>query len=123
MGCWRAPVDKYCNPLRLCIVVTTSTTLSFPSTTMFKKPPAHLSNSTPLRQSDRRKVLAVILELYPEIVRGLDEASAKNVGKVLVPEGLRSGGMETSAGVQGVSGFLARCDSLTGQDDPVRCEW
>lgn len=70
---------------------------------MFKKPPAHLSNSTPLRQSDRRKVLAAILELYPEIARDLDEAAAKNVAKVLVPEGLRSGGMETNSGVEGVS--------------------
>jgi hypothetical protein len=73
-----------------------------PATTMFKKPPAHLSNSTPLRQSDRRKVLAAILELYPEIARDLDEAEAKNVAKVLVPEGLRSGGMETNSGVEGV---------------------
>ena len=79
---------------------------------MFKKPLAHQSNATPLRSSARRQLINSVLEQYPALLGsqsgGDDEdtlkVSEKGLGKLIVPEGIRSGTIETSDGVDGVSG-------------------
>jgi translation initiation factor 2D len=75
-------------------------------TKMFKKPLAHQSNATPLRSSARRQLLASITAQYPLLVPSGDEnegQSGKEVGKLVLPEGVRTSTFETSAGVEGVS--------------------
>ena len=78
---------------------------------MFKKPLAHQSNATPLRSSARRQLIASIFAQYPTFLPPKtdgdrdeeDQLSEKELGKVIVPEGVRSATFETSGGVEGVS--------------------
>jgi translation initiation factor 2D len=67
---------------------------------MFKKPLAHQSNATPLRSSTRRQLLASISSQYPSLIPAED---GKEVGRLILPEGVRSCTFETSGGVEGVS--------------------
>ena len=80
---------------------------------MFKKPLAHQSNATPLRSSARRQLLASISSQYPSLIPAED---AKEVGRIILPEGVRSCTFETSGGVEGVSSFLdhitTKCDLM-----------
>ena len=74
---------------------------------MFKKPLAHQSNAIPLRSSARRQLLASITAQYPLLVPADNEneggPSGKEVGKLVLPEGVRTTTFETSGGVEGVS--------------------
>jgi hypothetical protein len=73
--------------------------------TMFKKPLAHRSNATPLRSSARRQLLSAIFAQYPILLEGVSEEnglSEKDLGKLILPEGIRTGTFETSGGVEGV---------------------
>lgn len=88
---------------------------------MFKKPLAHQSNATPLRSSARRQLLTSIFAQYPDLLPGADEGegegegpsgaavSEKDLGRLILPEGIRSAAIETSGGVEGVS----ECSALT----------
>ncbi len=67
---------------------------------MFKKPPSQISSSTPIRSSDKRKLLAAILAQYG-IIPGDDAAGPDWKG--LVPDGIRSGKVTTSGGIKCVS--------------------
>jgi len=72
---------------------------------MFKKPLAHESNATPLRSSARRQLLAAILVQYPSLSQGIKDengVSEKDLGRLILPEGIRSSSFETSGGVEGV---------------------
>lgn len=74
---------------------------------MFKKPLAHQSNATPLRSSSRRQLLASISSQYPTLIPTEDVLEAegmtgKEVGRMILPEGVRSSTFETSGGVDGV---------------------
>ncbi len=78
---------------------------------MFKKPLAHQSNATPIRSSARRQLVATIFEQYPSLHLKRDgerdeedQVSEKELGRVFVPEGIRSGTFETSGKSEGVSG-------------------
>ena len=81
------------------------------SSRMFKKPLAHQSNATPLRSSARRQLLASITAQYPLLVPADNEneggPSGKEVGKLVLPEGVRTTTFETSAWVEGVSLLMA----------------
>ncbi|WWD17017.1 hypothetical protein CI109_101453 [Kwoniella shandongensis] len=91
---------------------------------MFKKPLAHQSNATPLRSSARRQLLSSILTQYPALSptkptstsvsdsgdatattsndgNGDGSMSEKELGKLVLPEGVRTAGFETSVGVEG----------------------
>ncbi|WVF71168.1 hypothetical protein IAT40_005966 [Kwoniella sp. CBS 6097] len=88
---------------------------------MFKKPLAHQSNATPLRSSARRQLLSSIFAQYPSLlgrsqrqhsqgpseqVSSQEEAeitgvNEKDLGKIILPEGVRSANFETSAEVEG----------------------
>ncbi|WVQ99704.1 hypothetical protein IAU59_006845 [Kwoniella sp. CBS 9459] len=97
---------------------------------MFKKPLAHQSNATPLRSSARRQLLSAILTQYPSLLghpqpHGLDETTSANangggsggdtnardgedegvnekeLGKIILPDGVRSANFETSAEIEG----------------------
>lgn len=59
---------------------------------MFKKAP-HLKPSTPLKNSDRRRLLSSLQTAYPSLVDAPSEVTAQ-----LVPDGLRSGAAVTSGG-------------------------
>ena len=85
---------------------------------MFKKPLAHQSNAIPLRSSARRQLLASITAQYPHLIptdsdNGNDAigtgagVSAKEVGKLVLPEGVRTTTFETSGGAEGVSLLMA----------------
>lgn len=88
---------------------------------MFKKALAHHSNATPIRSSARRQLVASIFTQYPALHESVaaegqegeaeGKLSEKDLGRVLVPEGVRSSNFETSAGVEGVSFLL-----VTGAD-------
>lgn len=67
---------------------------------MFKKPLAHQSNATPLRSSVRRQLLGSISSQYPALIAAED---GDEVGKMILPKGVRSSTFETSGGVEGVS--------------------
>ncbi|WWC94546.1 hypothetical protein V866_001392 [Kwoniella sp. B9012] len=71
---------------------------------MFKKPLAHQSNATPLRSSARRQLLNAIYEQYPAL-RGegqaQDGSADKELGKMVLPEGVRIANFETSVGTEG----------------------
>lgn len=67
---------------------------------MFKKPLAHQSNATPLRSSARRQLLASISSQYPSLIPAED---GKEVGRMILPDGVRTSTFETSGGVDGVS--------------------
>lgn len=82
---------------------------------MFKKPLAHQSNATPIRSSARRQLVAAILAQHPSLVPqsgSNDEPGAtdvaKEVAKVILPDGVRTGNIETSGGTEGVSSLNAR---------------
>lgn len=94
----------------------------FPSTTsllrltnMFKKPLAHQSNATPIRSSARRALLTDIISSYPLLStpKSRDNATIEEVGerdkverelgRLIMPEGIRSCSFETSGGIEGVS--------------------
>jgi len=66
---------------------------------MFKKPLAHQSNATPLRSSVRRQLLRSIGSQYPLLIPAED---GEEVGKVILPKGVRTSTFETSGGVEGV---------------------
>ncbi|KAL1411375.1 hypothetical protein Q8F55_002331 [Vanrija albida] len=73
---------------------------------MFKKALAHKSNATPLKSSARRQIVASVLEQYPALrdglaVDGAPGLSEKDLGRALVPDGVRVANIETSAGVEG----------------------
>jgi translation initiation factor 2D len=76
---------------------------------MFKKPLAHQSNATPLRSSARRQLLASISSQYPSLVPAED---GKEVGRMVLPEGVRTSTFETSGGVDGVSQYSVK--AVTG---------
>ncbi|RSH89032.1 hypothetical protein EHS25_002694 [Saitozyma podzolica] len=78
---------------------------------MFKKPLAHQSNATPLRSSARRQLLTSIFAQYPDLLVRADEGegpsgvaavSEKDLGRLILPEGIRSAAIETSWGVEGM---------------------
>ncbi|EIW65985.1 hypothetical protein TREMEDRAFT_45974 [Tremella mesenterica DSM 1558] len=86
---------------------------------MFKKPLANQSNFTPIRSSARRQLLSSIFTQYPSLLRDIPSASVlpdggsgdvrprddrpteKDIGRMILPEGVKSGTFETSAGVEG----------------------
>lgn len=78
------------------------------SSAMFKKALAHKSNATPLKSSSRRQLVASVLEQYPALrdsiasEEGAPGISEKDLGRALVPDGVRVANIETSAGVEGV---------------------
>lgn len=86
---------------------------------MFKKPLAYQSNATPIRSSARRQLVAAIIAQHPPLVQTLSpsidageaDGVAKEVAKAIVPDGVRTGSIETSGGVEGVchSKLLASC--------------
>ena len=73
---------------------------------MFKKPLAHQSNATPLRSSARRQLLASLTAQYPSLIPKEDVEgtglSGKEVGRMVLPDGVRTTTFETSGGVEGV---------------------
>ncbi|GMK53938.1 hypothetical protein CspeluHIS016_0105240 [Cutaneotrichosporon spelunceum] len=77
---------------------------------MFKKALAHHSNATPIRSSARRALVTSIFAQYPALnesvsAQGEDapgKLSEKDLGRALVPEGVRSSNFETSAGIEGI---------------------
>jgi hypothetical protein len=74
---------------------------------MFKKPLAHQSNATPLRSSARRQLLSSIFRQFPDLLPATEDdepdvVSEKELGKLILPEGIRSAAIETSGGVEGV---------------------
>lgn len=76
--------------------------------TMFKKALAHQSNATPLRSSARRALVASVMASYPALPESLadresDPSAEKDLGRALIPEGVRTATFETSAGIEGVS--------------------
>lgn len=81
---------------------------------MFKKALAHHTNATPIRSSARRALVTSIFAQYPalseHVTEGVEEGklSEKDLGRALVPEGVRSSNFETSAGIEGVSLHLGR---------------
>lgn len=79
---------------------------------MFKKALAHQSNATPLRSSARRQLVASVNTEYPVLRESIaaegsedtdGKLSEKDLGRLLVPEGVRITSFETSGGVGGVS--------------------
>jgi len=80
---------------------------------MFKKALAHQSNATPLRSSARRALVTGIMAAYPALGESLpadkesNPSAEKELGRALVPEGVRTANFETSGGIEGVS--LQRC--------------
>ncbi|BEI93373.1 uncharacterized protein CcaverHIS019_0510010 [Cutaneotrichosporon cavernicola] len=76
---------------------------------MFKKALAHHSNATPIRSSARRALVASIFAQYPALNESVasegedapDKLSEKDLGRALVPDGVRSSNFETSAGIEG----------------------
>ena len=97
---------------------------------MFKKPLAHQSNATPIRSSARRQLLASIYDQYPELQRNVRSESAgdaegegmseKDLGRLLLPDGVRSCSFETSAGVEGVGRVLGGGSELISDNVPGR---
>ena len=72
---------------------------------MFKKPLAHQSNATPLRSSARRQLLSSLTTQYPNLVPSGE--NEKEIGRLVLPEGVRTGTFETSGGIEGVRSSLA----------------
>ena len=81
---------------------------------MFKKPLAHQSNATPIRSSARRGLVADIFAAYPTLPPVVSENATpeevgerdkaeRELGRLILPEGIRSCKFETSGGVEGVS--------------------
>ncbi|KAK6909750.1 translation initiation factor 2D [Kwoniella mangroviensis CBS 10435] len=71
---------------------------------MFKKPLAHQSNATPLRSSARRQLLNAIYEQYPSLrgeSQAQDGSADKELGRMILPEGVRIATFETSVGTEG----------------------
>ncbi|KAK4685848.1 translation initiation factor 2D, partial [Tremellales sp. Uapishka_1] len=68
---------------------------------MFKKQLAHQGTSTPLRSSARRQLLATIYQQYPALSQPYDGITEKELGKLVLPEGVKSMGIETSGEVEG----------------------
>lgn len=75
---------------------------------MFKKPLAHQSNATPLRSSARRQLLSSVTAQYPALIPKGEDVNEKEIGKLALPEGVRSATFETSAGIEGVSLFCSQ---------------
>lgn len=76
---------------------------------MFKKSLVHQSNATPLRSSARRQLVQAILAQYPSLLgpqvgegEASDGPSEKDLGKIVLPEGIRSCSFETSGAAEGV---------------------
>lgn len=82
---------------------------------MFKKPLSHQSNATPIRSSARRGLVADIFTSYPSLSPpkiqpnatleqiGEREKAERELGRLIMPDGVRSCSFETSGGVEGVS--------------------
>lgn len=82
---------------------------------MFKKPLSHQSNATPIRSSTRRALVADIVSSYPTLAtsRSRDNAtidevnerdkSERELGRLIMPDGIRACSFETSGGIEGVS--------------------
>lgn len=75
---------------------------------MFKKALAHQSNATPLRSSARRALVAQVFAAFPALQdsvarEGEPGLSEKDLGRALIPEGVRTAAIETSGGIDGVS--------------------
>lgn len=75
---------------------------------MFKKALAHQSNATPLRSSARRALVAQVFAAFPALQdavakEGEPGPTDKELGRALIPEGVRSASIETSGGIDGVS--------------------
>ncbi|WVQ77838.1 hypothetical protein IAR50_007533 [Cryptococcus sp. DSM 104548] len=68
---------------------------------MFKKPLVHQSNATPIRSSARRQLLAAIFDQFPSLVTGAEDNDKKELGRVILPEGVKTGTFENSTGVEG----------------------
>ncbi|ORX35611.1 hypothetical protein BD324DRAFT_642848 [Kockovaella imperatae] len=90
---------------------------------MFKKPLAHQSNATPIRSSARRQLINAIFAQYPLLLSsGRGEAKEqqdedaiavdKEIGRLIVPEGVRLGTFETSAEIQGTLYYSPSGDPL-----------
>lgn len=74
---------------------------------MFKKAVAHQSNATPIRSSARRQLVSLIFAQYPALKAGAtsegeEGITEKELGKLILPESVRSATFETSGGVEGV---------------------
>ena len=96
------PTGTHFQPLTL----TLHRLLRRPLTSMFKKTLAHQSNATPLRSSARRQLVTAITGQHASLLSGCsadDAINEKEIGKLIVPEGVRSGTFETSGGVEGAS--------------------
>jgi translation initiation factor 2D len=81
---------------------------------MFKRPLSHQSNATPIRSSSRRALVNDIFASYPSFhpqkpqhetpeQAGEREKAERDLGKMILPEGIRQASIETSGGVEGVS--------------------
>ena len=70
---------------------------------MFKRALAHQSNATPIRSSDRRKLVKDVLSRYDFLPAEANEDEQRELGRVIMPEGIRSANMQTSGGIDGVS--------------------
>ncbi|ODN72795.1 hypothetical protein L202_08231 [Cryptococcus amylolentus CBS 6039] len=68
---------------------------------MFKKPLVHQSNATPIRSSARRQLLAAIFEQFPLLVASIDDNDKKELGNLILPEGVKTGTFKNSTGVEG----------------------
>ncbi|WVO15234.1 hypothetical protein L204_102883 [Cryptococcus depauperatus] len=82
---------------------------------MFKKPLTHQSNATPIRSSARRQLFNAILEQYPSLLLGSgseDEGYKKELGKLILPEGVRTATFETSSGMEGTFWLIPSGDVL-----------
>lgn len=71
--------------------------------TMFKRALAHQSNATPIRSSDRRKLVKDVLSRYDFLPTEANEDEQRELGRLIMPEGIRSANMQTSGGIDGVS--------------------
>ncbi|WVQ79675.1 hypothetical protein IAT38_001775 [Cryptococcus sp. DSM 104549] len=83
---------------------------------MFKKPLAHQSNATPIRSSARRQLLNAIIEQFPALLTkddgSEDDNGKKELGKLILPEGVRVATFKTSVGVEGTFWLTPEGDPL-----------
>ena len=70
---------------------------------MFKRALAHQSNATPIRSSDRRKLVKDVFARYDFSPADADEDVQRELGRLIMPEGIRVSNMQTSGGIDGVS--------------------
>lgn len=91
-------------------------------TIMFKRALAHQSNATPLRSSDKRKLVKDVLARYDFAPDTIGEDELRELGRMILPEGIRLSTIETSGGVEGVSErsprLLASSSHIVAMADP-----